>query len=59
MMTPLSSGTTPASTWGKEDTIRSTTDNAALAKLLCVEWGYYNDLYLRAVEKTCLRTLST
>jgi hypothetical protein len=48
--TPLSSGKMPALTWGKEDTIRSTADNAALAKLLCVKRGYYNDLYLRAMS---------
>ncbi len=37
-------------TWGKEDTIRSTANDAALAKLLCIERGYYNYLYLRAMS---------
>ncbi len=37
-------------TWGKEDAIGSTADNAALAKLLCVKWDYYNDLYLHAIS---------
>jgi hypothetical protein len=36
----------PALTWGKEDAIRSTANDAALAKLLCVERGYYNNPYL-------------
>ncbi len=41
---------TPASTWGKEDTIRSTANDAALAKLLCVKRNYYNDPYLCAMS---------
>jgi hypothetical protein len=45
-MTPLSLGMMPALMWGKEDTIRSTANNAALAKLLCIKRGYYNDPYL-------------
>jgi hypothetical protein len=49
-MTPLSSGTMPALTWGKEDAIRSTADDAALAKLLCVERDYYNNPYLHAIS---------
>jgi hypothetical protein len=39
-----------ASTWGKEDAIRSTANNATLAKLLCIKRGYYNDPYLRAMS---------
>jgi hypothetical protein len=50
MTTPLSSRTTPALTWGKEDTIRSTANDATLAKLLCIERGCYNDPYLRAMS---------
>ncbi len=37
-------------TWGKEDAIRSTTNDATLAKLLCVERGYYDDPYLHAMS---------
>jgi hypothetical protein len=40
----------PALTWGKEDAIRSTANDAALAKLLCIKRGYYNDPYLRAMS---------
>ncbi len=43
-------GTMPALMWGKEDAIRSTANNAALAKLLCIKQGYYNDPYLRAMS---------
>jgi hypothetical protein len=37
-------------TWGKEDAIRSTADDAALAKLLCVERDYYDDPSLHAIS---------
>jgi hypothetical protein len=40
----------PALTWGKEDAIRSTANNAALVKLLCLERGYYDNPYLRAMS---------
>jgi len=40
----------PASTWGKEDAIRSTANDAALAKLLCVERDYYDNPYLHAIS---------
>ncbi len=36
--------------WGNEDAIRSTTNNAALAKLLCVERDYYDNPYLHAIS---------
>ncbi len=36
----------PTLTWGKEDAIRSTTNDATLAKLLCIEQGYYGNPYL-------------
>jgi hypothetical protein len=37
-------------TWGKEDAIRSTANDATLAKLLCIDRGYYDDPYLRAMS---------
>ncbi len=37
-------------TWGKEDAIRSTANDAPLAKLLCIKQGYYNDPYLHAMS---------
>ena len=43
-------GPMPALTWGKEDAIRSTANDATLAKLLCVKRDYYDDPYLHAIS---------